>query len=334
MLRYEDIKQVHLEISSLCNARCPLCPRNFRGYNYNDGYIERNLTLDDVKKIFQPKFLEQISLININGNFGDMVMNQESPDIVEYFKSVNPNIRITISTNGSGRSRDFWRRLSNNAEIDFCLDGLADTHILYRQNTDWKTIIKNAQHVIKNNGVAIWKFILFDHNKHQVEEAKKLAMDLGFRQFKLIDHGRNTGPVFDNKGNLSHVIGNYKGETSFPILFHKKKTDMVLLEDIIQNREPKFNVKCQAKTNSEIYITSTGDVYPCCFTGFSPRTYGHGEYHEAINQQIKDLLPKNNNALENSLEECVGWFNKIQDSWKIQSYEEGKLVVCDDNCGF
>ena len=334
MIDYKNIKSVHLEISSLCNARCPLCPRNFRGYNYNDGYIERNLTLDDVKKIFHVTFLKQLSQIRINGNFGDIVMNPEGPEIVEYFKSANSKLQITISTNGSGRSKNFWHRLAENAEIDFCLDGLEDTHTLYRQNTDWKTIIKNAQHVIKNNGVANWKFILFDHNKHQVEEAKKLAMDLGFRQFKLIDDGRNAGPVFDNKGNLFHVIGNYKGETSFPILFHKKKTDIVLVEDIIENRMPKSSIRCDTKTNSEIYITSTGEVYPCCFTGFSPRTYGHGEYHEAINQQIKDLLPKTNNALENSLEDCVSWFNKIQDSWKIQSYEGGRLVVCDDNCGF
>jgi len=54
MIAFSEIKRVHLEISSLCNARCPLCPRNFRGYPYNDGYIERNLTLNDVKKIFPP----------------------------------------------------------------------------------------------------------------------------------------------------------------------------------------------------------------------------------------------------------------------------------------
>ena len=51
MYKLSDIRDIHLEISSLCNARCPLCPRNFHGYPYNDGYIERNLTLDDVKKI-------------------------------------------------------------------------------------------------------------------------------------------------------------------------------------------------------------------------------------------------------------------------------------------
>ena len=57
MIQYNEIRDVHLEISSLCNARCPLCPRNFRGYPYNDGYPETNLTIEQIKKIFTRDFL-------------------------------------------------------------------------------------------------------------------------------------------------------------------------------------------------------------------------------------------------------------------------------------
>lgn len=333
MITYENIRQVHLEISSLCNARCPLCPRNFKGYPYNDGYLERNLTLKDVKTIFNLNFLNQLDTIRINGNFGDIVMNPEGPEIVEYFKSKNSNLHITISTNGSARSADFWKKLAPLAEIDFCLDGLKDTHTLYRQNTDWDTVIKNACTVIENNGSANWKFIVFDHNKHQLDVARDLSIRLGFKNFKVVDHGRNSGPVYDSNGNLVHVMGHYKGETSFPILFHKKKTDLVLLEDIIKNKKPKNKVHCQTKIFSEIYISSSGEVYPCCFTGFSPRTFGHGEYHQAANSQIKKLLPFNNNLLQTSLQECISWFNKIEESWKLDTYEEGRIVICDDFCG-
>lgn len=334
MIKYKDIKRVHLEISSLCNARCPLCPRNFKGYTFNDGYIEKNLTLEEARKIFEPNFLKQLIQIRINGNYGDIVMNPETPEIVEYFKLINPNLKIQISTNGSARSEEFWRRLANIAEIDFCLDGLEDTHHVYRQNTDWNIIIKNASIVIKHGGKANWKFILFDHNKHQIETAKKLSKSLGFNEFKVVDHGRNSGLAFDNSGNLINIIGNYKGETNFTILFQKKKTDLVLLEDIIVGKKPKSKVDCRTKKLSEIYISSTGEVYPCCFTGFSPRTFGHGEYHQAVNSQIKDLLPATNNALDIPLKECISWFNKIENSWKIPLYEQGKLVVCDDVCGF
>ena len=333
MISYDQIREVHLEISSLCNARCPLCPRNFRGYPYNDGYVEANLTLDNAKHIFTSTFLKQLNRININGNFGDAVMNPETPDIIEYFRSQNKNLIINISTNASARDKSFWQRLAQaKVNVLFCLDGLEDTHHLYRQNTNWKTIIKNAKIFISAGGIAVWKMIHFDHNQHQIDDCKKLAKQLGFTDFELVDHGRDSGPVYDKQGNLLHILGNYQGETRFEILFHKKKTDMVLLEDIAPHLIQYPKITCYTKQARSIYISSIGDVYPCCYMGFNPKTYGKGEYHEAVNAQIAPLIFKNN-ALEYSLDECIQWFSHVEKSWAKDTFEDGRLVCCNDNCG-
>lgn len=334
MISYDQIKEVHLEISSLCNARCPLCPRNFHGYPYNDGYVEANLSLDSAKHIFTPKFLSQLKRININGNYGDAVMNPNTPDIVEYFRSHNKDLIIDISTNGSARDEIFWRRLAlAEVRVSFCLDGLEDTHHLYRQNTSWSTILINANTFISAGGQAIWKMIRFEHNLHQIEACKSLAKKLNFSDFQLVDAGRNSGPVYDKHGNLLHVLGNYQGETNFEILFHKKRTDMVLLEDILPTVVPKNSLDCYTQKAKSIYISSTGDVYPCCFMGFNPKQYGKGEYHEAVNAQIAPLINRNN-ALEHSLEECIQWFSLVKESWSRDTFENGRLVCCNDNCGF
>lgn len=333
MLTINEIKNVHLELSSFCNAECPLCPRNFRGYPYNDGYPETNLSLEQIKHIFHKQFLKQLDGIYINGNYGDFVMNPESVDIIRYFKTNNKDLRITVSTNGGARDREFWQDLgSMGITVNFCLDGLGDTHHLYRKNTVWETVIKNAITFIDSGGEAIWKMIKFDHNSHQIEDCRTLSKKLQFKNFKLVETKRNSGPVFNKSGELLHTIGNYSGETNFQILFYKKKTDMVLLEDILPGRIPKKEISCQTQTLKEIYIASNGELYPCCFTGFYPRTYGRGEYHEAVNSQLSKLMSKNN-LLENSLEECISWFNNISQCWNIPSYETGRLIVCDDNCG-
>lgn len=333
MIAYSEIRDIHLEISSLCNARCPLCPRNFRGYPYNDGYVEENLTLESCKHIFTPALLQQLNRIWINGNFGDAVMNPETPDIIEYFRLHNANLTLEISTNGSARDKEFWQQLAKaDVNVLFCLDGLEDIHHLYRQNTNWSTIINNAKIFMDAGGKAIWKMIKFDHNQHQIIECNELSLALGFSKFELVDQGRNSGPVFDKHGNLLHILGDYTGEKSFEILFHKKKTDMVLLEDIIDNIIEHKTLTCGTKQNKSIYISSTGDVYPCCYTAFNPETYGHGEYHEAVNAQLAPLI-KNNNALTYTLEECILWFNAVEESWDKSSFEDGKLVCCNDNCG-
>jgi MoaA/NifB/PqqE/SkfB family radical SAM enzyme len=333
MINFGDIRDVHLEISSLCNASCPWCPRTFWGYPYNGGYPETNLSLAQAKQIFQPEFLTQLKSIRINGNFGDIVMNPEGPDIVDFFYSVNPGLKIFISTNGSARNRNFWQQLAATpAVVAFCLDGLEDTHHLYRQNTSWKKILQNAKTFIKAGGHAVWKMIRFDHNRHQIDQCKALAMSMGFADFQLVEHGRDTAPVFDQQGRLVHVMGNYTGERNFDILLHRKKNDQILLEDISTGRVPAKTISCETKNLKSIYISATGDVSPCCYTGFYPKTYGHGQYHQAANAQLIPLIAKNN-ALEYPLQDCIQWFKSVENSWKISDYQQGRLVICDDNCG-
>lgn len=327
-----QVKQLHLEISSRCNASCPLCPRNFHGYPFNDGFVERDMTLEEIKQILPVHFLRQIKEIYLNGNFGDVVMNPETVAIVEYFVSVDPTMNIWISTNGGARDADFWRALAKtNAEVQFCIDGLEDTHHLYRQNTLYSTVMRNAEIFIQAGGRAVWKMIDFEHNRHQQQTARELSQKLGFKKFSLLDYGRNQGPVYNKNGQLVHTIGQPK-ETEFEILFRARTTDTLVLEDITQNVKPR-PIECAVITAwKSLYIDSTGDVYPCCFLGLSPKTYGHGVYHQAANAQVKPLIKKNN-ALEYPLEECIKWFESVSNSWNYPTFEQGRLVICNTVCG-
>jgi MoaA/NifB/PqqE/SkfB family radical SAM enzyme len=333
MLEYANIRDVHLEISTLCNASCPWCPRTFWGYPYNGGYPEINLSLEQTKKIFRPEFLSQLTSIYINGNFGDIVMNPEGIDIVKYFFEQNPKLTIVISTNGGARDREFWTQLGQTpAIVLFCIEGLEDTHHLYRQNTSWHTVIRNAKTFIAAGGRAIWKMIVFDHNQHQLEQCRDMSRDLGFIRFELGNDGRETAPVFNKHGKLTHVLGNYTGERDFTVMFHKKTHDQILLQDVVPGRVPAKKINCMTKQKQSIYVAANGEISPCCWTGFYPRTYGNGQYHQAANAQLVPLIEKNN-ALEYSLEECIEWFKSVENAWKISNYEQGRLLVCDDNCG-
>lgn len=317
----------------MCNASCPWCPRTFWGYPHNGGYPETNLTLADARRIFSQEFLQQLDSIRINGNFGDIVMNPEGADIVDFFYTANPALAVSISTNGGARDRQFWQQLAQTpVTVMFCLDGLEDTHHLYRQNTVWSTVIRNAKIFIQAGGHAVWQMIRFEHNQHQIEQCRKLSQELGFADFQIIDDGRDTAPVFDRDGNLTHVLGNYTGPREFQVLFHKKTTDTVLLEDITAGRKVSTAVTCESQTLKSIYISATGDVSPCCFTGFYPRTYGHGQYHQAANSQLIPMIARNN-ALEHPIKECIAWFKQVENSWKMPTYDQGRLIICDDNCG-
>jgi MoaA/NifB/PqqE/SkfB family radical SAM enzyme len=336
MINIRQVREVHLELTTNCNASCPLCPRNYFGYPHNAGYPITELSLEDIKTIFQPEFLAQLNTIRINGNLGDFLLAKDNLEIVDYFRQHNSTARIDISTNGSARNAEFWKKLAlSNPVVRFALDGLEDTHHLYRVNTNFNHIIKNAQAYIQAGGFAVWKMIKFDHNAHQVEQCREMAYDLGFADFVVEDHGRNDGPVFDRDGNLSYTIGSRTEKPQENVMFYMNRTKVYaskqgyLFNPAIESREIDCVVKGPRKT---IYVAANGDVYPCCWTGFFPRTFDH-TFHYG-NEQIKELLgDSKNNALEQPLEDCLAWFSKIEQAWKHETFAQGRPFICVRQCG-
>jgi MoaA/NifB/PqqE/SkfB family radical SAM enzyme len=334
LARFQDARQLHLEVSSLCNAECPLCPRNFHGFALNLGYTEHNMTLAECQQIFSPEFVGQLKSLLLNGNFGDMLMNPETADIVEYFRVNNPDLTVKINTNGGARNSDFWSRLAQlKCQVHFCLDGLEDTHSIYRRNTVYRTVLKNADTFIQAGGHAVWRMIRFDHNAHQIDQAKQLSKQLKFKEFVLIDQGRNTGPVFNNKKELVYVLGNYTGETDLDKKLnanqerHDKHTDFKNFSTTADA------IDCVVATERSIYVNSLGEVYPCCWLGMNPLTYGRGNlWQYYANKQLKPLV-KNNNALENGPEQATQWFEQVENSWHLDTVEQGKLLTCTNQCG-
>jgi hypothetical protein len=324
--RIADVQHLHLEISSLCNASCPLCPRNLFGYPFNAGYVEHNMTLSEAQTIFQPDFLQQLTGMSINGNLGDAVMNPDTVPIIEYFLSVNPGIRINISTNGAARDREFWTRLAQlGVQIFFCIDGLEDTHSIYRQNTLFSTVIRNAQTVINNGGRAVWKMIEFDHNAHQIETARALSQELGFERF-FVPPGRlsNDAPVFNRDGELVYTMGQPAQVNLTQLVSQRSLRPVQAVEFSGPVREP---IHCEVQAMRSVYVDSTGGVYPCCHMGYNPRQFNKPE-----NYQYRDLIERNN-ANEHSLATCIEWFNHVSASWSKPTFAEGRLKICNDVCG-
>lgn len=343
MLKLSEIRRLHFELTTKCNARCPMCMRNYRGYDYNSGYPDVELSLNDFKHIASPAVLQQLIQpdppingrvpviyefrgISFNGNLGDFASARDALEIVEYCAEYN--VPVMINTNGSLRNRDWWRRLAlPGVKVGFALDGLEDTHHLYRQDTNWRKIIDNATAYIEAGGTAIWRFVPFDHNRHQEQECKKLSVELGFKGFENIYDGRDWGPVFTRKGEYSHFIG--KADSHIPDIKPLLQSHITWYNAKTIKHEkdtPTLNISCIHKRNKELYIAADGTVYPCCFLGFYPTTMAHPG-----NQELKELV-KENNALQYPLEHCLNWFEQVEQSWNRDSIANGRTYQCVTTC--
>ena len=333
MLKIQDIRQVQIELTTRCNARCPMCMRNYRGSDFNSGYPETELTLDNIKQILQPEFLKQLTQgVSFNGNLGDFGLGRDAQEIVHWL--ADQGVPVYINSNASMRTPDWWAQLARpGVRIGFAIDGLEDTHSLYRQDTDWHRVIANATAFIRAGGHAIWRFIPFDHNRHQEQACKNLAKELGFSQFENIDEGRNRGPVYSRLGEFSHWLGEPftdQEKLNPPDIKSMLESHVTWFDyrTVKSNKDTQpLNLTCNHKRIKEIYIAADGTVYPCCFLGFYPTTMNHPG-----NKELKPMV-KNNNALEYPLEECINWFNEVEKSWDRSSIAEGRLYTCVNTCG-
>lgn len=332
MLKFHQVEQIQIELTTRCNARCPLCIRNYRGMDHNDGYPETELRLADIKKLFPIESLKNIQRILFNGNLGDFGLAKDSIEIVKYFLECGIK-EIDISTNGSMRTPDWWAQLAlPGVTVGFALDGLEDTHHLYRQDTDWHKIIKNASALIKAGGRAVWRFIPFDHNRHQQEACKQLSKELGFVDFQDIGHGRDRTYVYTRDGEYSHLIGApYKPEdiTNPPPIKELLEHHLTWFDPKTWKQDedtPDLEIACHHKKFKELYVSAIGEIYPCCFLGFYPQTMFHPG-----NEQLKPLV-KENNALHYGLEKAMEWFNSVEESWSKPSIAEGRLYTCVNTC--
>jgi MoaA/NifB/PqqE/SkfB family radical SAM enzyme len=189
LYNYSEVRQVHLEVTDLCNASCPMCPRNISGGEDNPLLSKSQLSLNDIKIIFKQEFIRQLDSIFMCGNYGDAITAKDTKEIFSYFYQSNSKIKLSLHTNGGARTPEWWSELpiamGKNHDVIFGIDGLEDTNHIYRQGVNWNKLIANVQEFIKYGGNASWEFLVFEHNEHQVEEAEKLSKKIGFKRFRV-----------------------------------------------------------------------------------------------------------------------------------------------------
>lgn len=295
-------RQITTELTFRCNAKCPACHRQ-KPLRVNLNDPKYTYTLESFKKVFTPDFLNNLEWLVLNGNFGDSVMNKEFRSILSYVKM--HDTKINIHTNGGIHDRDYWLDVGNiltkNDIINFAIDGLEDTHSLYRINTTFDKVFNNARAVIETNKTQVhWKYIVFEYNEHQIEEARNLALKEGFNSFSLVKTGRSFSPP---------------KEGSF---VHTKKT--VNLDSI-----PK-KIHCSWDDWVKWYVSPEGLVFRCCWTGahYYDKTVDRFYYPPEFEKLF--------NAMEVPIEKILSsqYWNKLQTY--LQGYDRS-FALCKSQCG-
>lgn len=229
-----DIKKIHLELSSYCNLKCPFCARISRAGEIG---INKNLSKKSIDNLLTYDFASNLVELTICGNFGEPTFNQNIFYMIEKLYVINPGCDIWISTNGSTHTDIWWKIFGEfskhkNVEVCFCIDGVTDNGNRYRKSSLNK-VFNNLYSYIENGGNASIKTIVFKHNQDEVKLIRKIA----------------------EENNIKHTL---KYSWDYENEFEKPTMDFPEVQIIHNNT-------CSFLNDGQIYVSAMGEVLPCCY---------------------------------------------------------------------
>jgi hypothetical protein len=323
---FENTTTLQLDITTYCNSFCGDCARNIFGGEVQPTVKIAHMQENTWKSIFTSENLQHIEYVFFNGNFGDASMHPELIDFLEYAYSIKPNLIIEMHTNGGARNPEFYANLANtlnkfaNHRVIFGIDGIKESSDIYRRGVDFDVVIKNAKAFIKNNGIACWRYIVFDYNIDQIEKAQKMAIDLGFSQFKL------------NRSVSQEIyMKKYKRFPEQTIT----APDRLVVEELTKKynyyrfsyrpeQNTEINSVCPWAKTGQVQIDFAGNLWPCCYFSL--------DIFDSVNGAYLNPLKKYNNLNKYSIKEVLNskYFQKdLPEGWNNNTFK--KCTKCQGN---
>ena len=317
-----------------------MCPRSDNKGGVDSDLTMSELTLEDCKKIFPVDFVHQLTHMYMCGNFGDPAIAKDTLEVFRYFRENNPKMTMTMFTNGGLRNKEWWIELAHvlgdKGIVVFSVDGLRDTNHIYRQNVVWDKVEANMRTFISSGGRARWDYLIFAHNQHQVEEARKFSEELEFIEFRSKKSARFSQDITKIQEEINVV-----DRKNNPVIIQKpakefQNKEISRAESIIEkygsakNYLDKAVISCKVIPLQSIYISAEGLLLPCCWVG------GELYWNKHKDNQVRSLIDKlgkeklnARNGLQSVFDSGV--FDIIKDGWG-NTCKNGKLQICAKTC--
>jgi MoaA/NifB/PqqE/SkfB family radical SAM enzyme len=285
----ETIEWIDIELTSFCNIECPGCLRQVKK-NTVDHILNKDiLKFSNLKRWITLKEFPNLRLLNFCGSVDEPTLHPDILKIVKHFKSI---CEINIASNGSTKTKKFWKELgSHGVSVFFGLDGIDQKSLKkYRIGSSFKKVQENYRTFIKAGGQATWQFIVFKHNEHLLEEARKISKEEGFKHFRTI---------------YSHREGS---------------------EEVKIHINEEEEIFCKYGNQKRLFLNHTGALIPCCYLNSeSLDLHANNKATTKFGEKYKELgLVLSNNLKYNTISEVIEGelFKYIVNSWKSSPVEK------------
>jgi MoaA/NifB/PqqE/SkfB family radical SAM enzyme len=192
-----------VDTGNVCNLRCPLCPTG-AGTLARPQRLMTYATFQSVLDQISPYAVEVIL-----HNWGEPFLN---PDILRIIRAASAaGVGTTLSSNLNlvHRGDEFLAEVvaSGLDHLTVSLDGTTDdVYRVYRKGGHLEHVLRNLETLLRlrrdrgtKTPVIEWQFLVMKHNEHQVEDARRLAAEIGVDRLRFAP----AGLPFDDLANRS-----------------------------------------------------------------------------------------------------------------------------------
>lgn len=199
-------KQIRLEASSYCQLKCPSCP-TAQGQIHQSLLGSKFLRADDFKRIVDGAgWIQEIEL----SNWGEIFLNPELIQIMNH--AYKRNIQL-VAYNGVNFNNVKDEVLEALVKYRFkaltcSIDGASqETYVQYRRRGNFNQVVENLRRLNEFKKAyrspypfLTWQFVLFQHNKHELNQAKQLATELEMGFYTKVSWDANLAAKNDDSG--------------------------------------------------------------------------------------------------------------------------------------
>jgi MoaA/NifB/PqqE/SkfB family radical SAM enzyme len=283
----DNLKGFHVETTNICTLKCPKCSRTDFIARFPSKWSNKQLDLDSFKQFLDIDLKQKMFILS--GNYGDPIYYNNLFELLRWIKLHGAN--AFIYTNGSYKNKDWWTELGSILDFDdrivFAIDGTPENFTKYRINADWKSIELGIKTVV-NYTTTSWKFIPFQFNENNIDEAKKIADSLGVHSFYVDPSSRWDSLQDPLKPTVIHPLYEQK-------IVWKPKIDVTL------------DPKCKSN-NVEHYISADGYYMPCCYIG------DHRFYYSSEFYKNKEKYHISTTTISQVLESLTEYYSTLESS--------------------
>ncbi len=169
-------KGINIDISNRCPLECMRCQRQTNFTLEGRKVYGRDATMDEIRKLS-----DYFSSFNFCGQLSDPVHHPKFVEILEYL--YKKDIQVTVHNASSQKPMNWYIKAFQahpKAKWIFAIDGLPEESNMYRINQDgeklYRVMLEAKKHLKQTPS---WQFIVFSYNEHNLEKAKKMAVDEG-----------------------------------------------------------------------------------------------------------------------------------------------------------